>query len=208
MMMGNDLDDVVGEFPFFRQGLSGFAVRESHNGNFRLMQRNLFPAGALHGRGKLLGKNHAVHHEPDVMQQPRHISLLPIPVASFSLNFRHTMAHPSECLQKCLRIQRPFFRRESLPEATSKKDGFDAAQAQAYDGSLNGLRRLRQSEQRGTGHAQTLRGYGVVIRHQASPPRPLLRPPAELLNISAEAEKPPEWRAWSRYAARAHEWCQ
>ena len=76
MMMADDFDDIVTQFPFLSQGLAGLAVRKPHSGEFRLVQRNPLLARAFHGRGKFLGKYQAVDHESQVMQQPRHISLL------------------------------------------------------------------------------------------------------------------------------------
>src|SRR5258708_9822636 len=64
-------------------------------------------------------------------------------------------------------VERPLFCGESLPQAAGEKNGFDATQAEGNHGSLDGLGRLRQAEQGGTGETEALPGNGVVVRHQA-----------------------------------------
>jgi hypothetical protein len=115
MMMRDHLDDIVRQFPLFRHRPPGLAMGESHGDSFRLVQRNLPSEGTFHRRGKFPRKNQAVHHESYVVHQSRHIGLFMIRSPNFSLNFWHTMAHSSECLQNTAGSSTHFLRRESLP---------------------------------------------------------------------------------------------
>jgi hypothetical protein len=50
MMMRDHLDDIVRQFPLFRQRPPGLAMGESHGDSFRLVQRNLLSEGTFHRR--------------------------------------------------------------------------------------------------------------------------------------------------------------
>src|SRR5579872_98821 len=166
VMMGDDLQDVGGEVPLLSECAPRLAMTESHDRPFRLVKRYLFSAGEFERRRKLSREGDAVDHEAQVMQQTRRVCL-------FSICGRKLLAElPADhraaqgMSPKSSGVKNPFIPGKRLSHAASEKDRFHPPQPESHDRPADGLRRLRQSEQRRAGDAKTLRRDRIVVGNQ------------------------------------------
>src|SRR5579872_2090873 len=94
MVAGDNLNDVVAQVPFFGQSATTVTVSKSHGGEFGLMERNLAAGRPIYRLLELRREGHAVHEDPDIVHEARHIGLVTVHESQFfgelSTNHRTT----------------------------------------------------------------------------------------------------------------------